>query len=37
VVGPIERRIGVDEAFWAARGTLAFAQGEYRVYRIQGL
>ena len=36
VVGPIERkrRVGVNEQFWAARGNLAFAQGEYTVYEV---
>ncbi|WP_420639157.1 hypothetical protein [Candidatus Poriferisocius sp.] len=34
VVGPIERRVGVNEAFWASRGTPAFAQGSYTVYRV---
>jgi len=34
VVGPIERRAGANEAFWAARGALAFAQGEYSVYEV---
>ena len=34
VVGPIERRVGVSEQFWAARGTPAFAQGEYTVYEV---
>ena len=34
VVGPIERRVGVSEQFWAARGTPAFAQGAYTVYEV---
>ena len=34
VVGPIERRVGANEQFWAARGTLAFALGEYAVYKV---
>ncbi|WP_419918260.1 hypothetical protein [Candidatus Poriferisocius sp.] len=34
VVGPIERRAGVNESFWASRGTPAFAQGEYTIYRV---
>ena len=34
VVGPIERRAGVSEQFWAARGTPAFAQGDYTVYEV---
>ncbi len=34
VVGPIERQVGVSEQFWAARGTPAFAQGEYTVYEV---
>lgn len=34
VVGPIERRAGVSEEFWAARGALAFAQGEYAIYEV---
>lgn len=35
VVGPIERRVGVSEEFWASRGTLAFAQGEYSIYEVR--
>ena len=35
VVGPIERRAGVSEAFWAARGELAFSQGEYAIYGVR--
>ena len=34
VVGPIERRAGASEEFWAARGALAFAQGEYAIYKV---
>ena len=34
VVGPIERRVGVSEQFWAARGTPVFAQGSYTVYEV---
>ncbi|WP_419849800.1 hypothetical protein [Candidatus Poriferisocius sp.] len=34
VVGPIERRAGVNEQFWAARGTPVFAQGTYTVYEV---
>ena len=35
VVGPIERRAGVSEVFWAARGELAFSQGEYAIYEVR--
>ena len=35
VVGPIERRAGVSEEFWAARGALAFVQGEYAIYEVR--
>ena len=34
VVGPIERRAGVSEEFWAARGKRAFAQGVYTIYEV---
>ena len=34
VVGPIERRAGVSQQFWAARGTPVFAQGAYTVYEV---
>ncbi|MDE0116545.1 MAG: hypothetical protein OXT07_07990 [bacterium] len=35
VVGPIERRAGVSEEFWASRGALAFARGEYAIYEVR--
>ena len=35
VVGPIERRAGVSEVFWAARGELAFSQGEYAIHEVR--
>ncbi|WP_419924865.1 hypothetical protein [Candidatus Poriferisocius sp.] len=34
VVGPIERRAGVSEEYWASRGTLAFVRGEYSIYEV---
>lgn len=34
VVGPIERRAGVSEEYWAARGTQAFVRGEYAIYEV---
>jgi len=35
VVGPIERRAGVSEEFWATRGALVFARGEYAIYGVR--
>ena len=35
VIGPIERRAGVSEAFWAARGEQAFVQGDYAIYEVR--
>ena len=35
VVGPIERRVGVSEEYWASRGALAFVQGEYSIYEVR--
>ena len=33
VIGPIERNtLGASDAYWEQNGTLAFSQGEYRIY-----
>ncbi len=34
VIGPIERRVGANEEFWATRGNLVFSQGEYSIYEV---